>query len=261
MNNVIVAVDFSETSLHAARYAAKILEGHSEVTMILYHSYNNQTKAEEAHQKLNELAEVLKGETSLNIEALANYADDFIIELDRAVRHRKAELLVMGITEKSALAQVFLGSRTLKMAQTKACPVLIVPEKALYKEVKNVMMASDFKEANRTTPSSPIKDFLALLRPNFHIVNVDPDHFIAITEEYEKEKQALKEMFAEFKPEFYFLRLYDVDEALNLFAETKDIDLIIAIQRNHTFMEKLFKRSRTKSLSYQSKVPVLVVHE
>ena len=40
MNTVIVPVDFSETSLHAARYAARLLTGHYGVTIILYHSYS-----------------------------------------------------------------------------------------------------------------------------------------------------------------------------------------------------------------------------
>ena len=39
MNTVIVPVDFSETSLHAAKYAAQLLTGHYGVTMVLYHSY------------------------------------------------------------------------------------------------------------------------------------------------------------------------------------------------------------------------------
>ena len=123
------------------------------------------------------------------------------------------------------------------------------------------MLASDFKDTYNSTPSVPIKDFLKNFRPKLHIVNVDPEHYISLSESYEKEKQQLADMFSQYTPEFYFIRLYDVDEAINLFAEEKDIDLIITVHRNHTFMEKLYKRSRTKSLSYHSNVPILVVHE
>jgi nucleotide-binding universal stress UspA family protein len=229
--------------------------------MILYHSYSKVSEVDEAQKKLDEFKQELLETAPIKIETMLHMADDFMEELERVARHRKVELIIMGITERSVLAQVFIGSKTLKMAQTKVCPVLIVPEKAQYKDVKNAMMASDFKDTVNTTPSMPIKDFLSIFKPNLHIVNVDPEHYIAITEEYDNEKKKLAAMFSEFDPEFYFLRLYDIDEALNLFAETKDIDLIIAIQRNHSFMEKLFKRSRTKQLSYQSKVPVLIVHE
>ena len=57
-------------------------------------------------------------------------------------------------------------------------------------------------------------------------------------------------------------RLFDIDEALGLFAKEKNIDLIIAVQKQHSFFDKLFKKTgTTKKLSYQSEVPVLVVHE
>ena len=48
MNTVIVPVDFSDTSLHAARYAAQMLVGHYGVTLLLYHSYSKPSEAEEA---------------------------------------------------------------------------------------------------------------------------------------------------------------------------------------------------------------------
>ena len=72
----------------------------------------------------------------------------------------------------------------------------------------------------------------------------------------------MKKLFADYRPEFYFMRLYDIDEALNLFAETRNIDMIIVIQKDQSFIEKLFKgKNRTKKLTYHSKVPILVVHE
>lgn len=261
MNTVIVPIDFSDTSLHAATYAVQVLSVQYGSTMLLYHSYTKDEEGAEALITLEGIKKKLLEKHFLNIEILAVKEDNFVLGLERAVRHRKASLVIMGITGRSAIAQVFIGSNTLKFAETKACPVLIVPEHAVYREINNVMLASDFKDTFHTVPSAPIKDFLKSFRPKVHIVNVDPQHYIQITEDHEKEKQSLKDMFLEYQPEFYFLRLYDVDDALNLFAEEMKIDLIISIQRNHSFREKLFKRSRTKSLSYHSNIPILVVHE
>ena len=177
------------------------------------------------------------------------------------IAQQRADLVIMGITGKSAIAQVFFGSNTLKMAERKVCPVLIVPEKAVFSPIKNVMLTSDFKNTVSTTPSAPIKDFLDVFNPQLHVVNVDKDHYISLTEDYENEKQELKKLFADYKPELYFMRLYDVDEAINLFAESRNIDMIIAIQKNHSFIGKLLSGSRTKTLSYHSKMPILVMHE
>jgi nucleotide-binding universal stress UspA family protein len=261
MNTVIVPVDFSETSLHAARYAAKLLVGHYGVTMLLYHSYSKPAELAVAESELNNLKEELLQDHVVKIEILTHHEDDFVTGLEKAARHRRADLVIMGITGRSALGQVFFGSNTLKMVEKKVCPVLIVPEHASVYEIRNVMLTSDFKNTHNTTPSVPIKDFLNLFKPKLHIVNVDRHHYISLTGKYELETQQLKQMFAAYDPEFYFMRLFDIDEALNLFADEMNIDLIIVIQKNHSFMENLLKGSRTKTLSYHSKVPIHVMHE
>ena len=261
MNTVIVPVDFSATSLHAARYAARLLAGHYGVDLILYHCYSKPSEAEKAKESLEQLKTELMKDHIVKMEVLAHESDDFVDGLEKAVRHRSADMVIMGITGKSALSQVLFGSNTLKMVETKACPVLIVPEGASFSPLKNVMLTSDFKNTLNTTPSVPIKDFLDVFHPQLHIVNVDKDHFISLTENYEMEKQDLIRLFEGYKPEFYFMRLYDVDEAINIFAESRNIDLIIVIQKNNSFIEKMLKGSRTKTLTYHSKLPILLMHE
>ncbi|MCX6313423.1 MAG: universal stress protein [Chitinophagaceae bacterium] len=261
MTTVIVPVDFSETSLNAARYAAQLLVGHYGVTIVLYHSYAKPADKEEVETELNALKADLMKKFIVKVETLAHEEDDFVEGLERAARHRRADLVIMGIAGKSAIAQVLFGSNTLKMAETKVCPVLIVPEAASFLPIKNVMLTSDFKDTLNATPSVPIKNFLDLFHPKLHIVNVDKDHYISITENYEKEKHDLVKLFSSYHPEFYFMRLYDVDEALELFAADRDIDLIITIQRDHSFIERFFRTNRTKKLSFHSKMPILVIHE
>jgi nucleotide-binding universal stress UspA family protein len=90
---------------------------------------------------------------------------------------------------------------------------------------------------------------------------VNSEHYIQLTEDYRGEQQKLREMFAEFDPEFYFLRLYDVEDAINQFAQDKNIDLIVTINKEHSLAHKLFFAGHTKKLAYQSTVPVMVVHE
>ena len=261
MNTVIVPVDFSETSKNAASYAAQLLTGHYGVTMLLYHSYSKASEADQANSSLEALKAELSEKHVVKIDTAAHEDSDFVDGLEKMARHRKADLVIMGITGKSALAQVFFGSNTLKMAERKVCPVLIIPQHASFSPIKNVMLTSDFKNTTETTPSAHIKSFLDVFRPNLHIVNVNEDHYISLSEQDEKEKQEMRKMFADYNPEFYFMRLFDVDEAINLFAESRNIDLIIAVQKNNSFIKKILKTSRTKTLSYHSKMPILVMHE
>ena len=260
MNTVIAPIDFSDISYNAGRYAAKLLQGYEGIELILYNMYEEDVEHEMIMENLENFKKELLESTTVNITLYAERGDEFVEELEKFTRHRSADLVIMGITGKSSIAQKFIGSNALKMAESKYCPVLIVPANCEFKEVRNVMLTSDFKDVVRTTPSGPIKKILKLLQPSLHIVNVNEEIYIALSEDYEEDKQKLREMFSEFNPEFYFLRLYDVEEALTQFATDKNIDLIITIQKEHSKIFKLFK-SHTKELAYQSTIPVLVVHE
>lgn len=261
MNTVIVPVDFSDTSLNAARYATKLLTGHYGVNMILHHVYDKPSQSAETHDKLEKLKKELMDIGTVKIQILAEEGSDFIIELDKLARHQQADMIIMGITGRSPLGQSFIGSNTLKMVQRKVCPVLIVPPDANYKDIKNVLLTSDFKNVTVSTPSVPIKKVLKTFRPNLHIINVDSEHYVALTEEYQVEREKLKDMFNDFNPEFYFLGLYDIDEAINQFAQDKNVDFIIVIHKEHSLLSKLFIKSHTKKLAYHSSVPVLALHE
>ena len=260
MNTVIVPVDFSETSLNAARYAVKLLAGHTGVEILLYHMFIKENEEENSLENLAKLKEDLLLTSDVNVNTLTDQGDDFVDELEKLCRHREADLVIMGITGRSSLAQIFIGSNALKMAESKFCPVLIIPPNCQYREVKNVLLTTDLQNVVNTTPSVPIKKVLKTFQPSLHIINVNEDTYVALSEEYEQEKNKLSEMFAEFNPEFYFLRLFDIDEAINQFANDKNIDLIINVQKEHSRLYRFLKSSHTKTLAYQSTIPVLVVH-
>ncbi|MEO7923782.1 MAG: universal stress protein [Chitinophagaceae bacterium] len=261
MQTVIVPVDFSETSLNAARYATQLLTGHYGVNMILHHVYDKASHAAEALKNLEDLSVSLRENGVVKTELLAEEGADFITELEKLARHRAADLIIMGITGRSAIGQTFIGSNTLKMVGEKVCPILIVPPDSQFREVKNVLLTSDFKNVISSTPSIPIKKILKTFRPSLHIMNVDSEHYVALTEAYQAERAKLKDMFSEFNPEFYFLGLQDVDEAISQFSKDKNVDLIIMVHKEQTLFSKLFIKSHTKNQIYHSSIPILALHE
>lgn len=260
MNIVIIPVDFSETSLHAANYGVKLLTTAPEAEIILYHVYDKADAYENRMESLEKLREELLQNRTANISLLAE-PGDFVTELEKLARHRQADLIIMGITNRSALAKVFIGNSALKMAENKFCPVMIIPSNAIYNEVKNVLLATDLKNTVSTTPSAPIKKVLSAFDAKLHIVNVNSEHYIELSESYAAEQEKLRQMFSEFDPEFYFLRLYDIDEAIQEFAKDKKIDLIIAIEKEHSVVHKLFSSGHLKKLAHDSTIPVMIVHE
>jgi nucleotide-binding universal stress UspA family protein len=261
MKTVIVPVDFSRTSLNTAGYAIKMLTGQYDVQVILYHAYEKASEATEANELLEELKVKLREYGIAKINTHAEEASDFPDAVTRFARHNAAHLIVMGLTGKSKLQQLFLSSKTLKIVDKNVCPVLIIPPSATFKQIKNVALTSDFKEVEVTIPSVPIKAVLEMFRPSLHIVNVNSEHYVALTEDFQNQRAKIAEMFKEFRPEFYFIGTYDFHDTINQFVHDKQVDMIITIPKSHSFIENLFKPSNTKKLVFESTVPVLAAHE
>jgi nucleotide-binding universal stress UspA family protein len=258
MKTVIVPIDFSDTSRNAARYAIKMVAGVEDVNVVLFNVFKKEAEEEETHFLLDKLKNEL-GSTAITCHAEQN--DDFPESLSRFARHRAAHLIVIGLSDKSRLERIFLSSNILKVIEKNPCPVMIVPPSADFDTVKNVALASDFKEVDVTIPVEPIRQVLQILRPNLHIVNVNSDHYVSLTPEFLEQRRIMEEMFHDFKPEFYFIGTTDFHETINQFVADKNIDLVITIPRSRSFIDTLFNPGHTKKLVFESTVPVLAAHQ
>ena len=261
MKTVIVPVDFSTSSVNCAHYAVKMLTGTYDVNLILFHVYEKEADAEEAWYLLEKLKTGVTNDGVVKIICHAEQGDDFAENLNRYARHQSAQLIVMALNEKKKLEQIFFTNNAMKVVDKNPCPVMIIPPTAYFGAIKNVALTSDFKEVDITIPSAPIKAILEVFRPNLHIVNVNSDHYVALTEEYLAQRAKLADMFKEFRPEFYFIGTYDFHDTINQFVADKQIDMVITIPRSRSFIENLFKGGNTKKLVFESSVPVLAAHE
>lgn len=260
MVNVIVPLDFSQTSFNAAHYAAGVFKDRVEVTLILYHYYEGHEDVEAARAQLNSLKSELEP-LCAHIDIELESGDHFIDSLAAYAHVKGAYMVVMGLTGKTPMAQRFSGTNTLRLAEKEICPVLIIPPDATYHGVTNVLIVSEMKYVEEDPVLLAVKRVLKDFKPSLHILNVNSDHYISLTTGYKEERDKMEALLAEFNPEFYFMRLFDFHESVNLFVADKSIDMIIIGPKHHSFFERLFKTQHTKTLVYQSKVPVLAVHE
>jgi len=261
MMNIIVPVDFTPISLNAAQFAARMLVGQYETTLVLYHAYPGPADEEAAVGNLRRLKDALLDESIVHIETIAEESGDFLESLERKVRYMDAALVVMAITDKSKLEQAFLSSNSLRMIEKNLCPVMVIPEDARFNAIKNVALASDFKDVQNSIPLVPVKKVLGLFRPNLHVVNINSEIYISLSEEYLEQRSIMQEMFQEFRPEFYFITTFDFHETLRQFIQDKNIDLVLTFPRKHSFINNLIKGNNTKKLVFESSIPVLAAHE
>ncbi len=264
MKTFIVPTDFSDTAKNAAHFAAGIASQAGDVQIILYNAFEKkyEDRADIMVQALEEIkAELLLQDAGLQITCMADAESSFTDGLERVARHQSADMIVMGITGATRLANLFMGSNTLTMVDKNICPVMIIPPDARFTAIKNVVLTSDFKDVDKTIPVKPLQSILDLFNPVVHVVNVDTEHYVEVTEEYKAEKLKLEEILQNYKHEFYFMRLFDFVEAISTFTDDYNIDLILTVPKKHSFLSNVFRSSATKKLKYHTHVPVIAIHE
>ncbi|MBN8853986.1 MAG: hypothetical protein BGO55_10300 [Sphingobacteriales bacterium 50-39] len=277
MNNFLVPIDFSETSRNAARYAAYISTLVPDAHLILYNVFDSleygsdssplaTDEEEDAGRKaIMELAlESVRTEispiTSARITLVAEESHRFLDTLEKYVNNNNIQLIVMGITGATRLGQIFMGSNTLNLIKRGTVPVIIVPPHAHSESAKNVMLLTDFQDIENTIPLQTVKSVLDMFKPRLHIVNVDHEHYVQVTEEYKTERAKLEGLLKDYSPEFYFIRLFDFMDAINQFVVDNKIDLILTFPRKHSFLSNIFKTTNTTQLAYHSYVPIVAIH-
>lgn len=257
MKTVIIPVDFSQTSLNAARYGAQMFSDKPNTHIILYHLYEDDRDYEPSRQYLDSLKNEMEWTGDKDIETMIEKGDDLIDSLERLAYQKSATLIIMGITGKSGFRQALIGSNTLKIAERNVCPVLIVPPEAKFQGINNVALASEFKDVENNTPVYHITSVLEVFNANLHIVNVDSEIHVALSEEKKLERAKMLKLFGKFNPEFYFIGTSEFTDTIEQFASDRSIDMIITVPHYHSFYGKVFGGSNTKKLAYHSRVPVL----
>lgn len=275
MKKLLVPTDFSDTSKNAARFAAQMAADIQNAQIILIHVSDKITGGSDGSplteddddrrviltQALGHMRDELLAIAKVQVECVTEKGSSLVDTLQRYVRHQAIDLVIMGLTGATRLEQIFMGSNALDMARESVVPVLIVPPDATYRKIKNVVLASDFKDVDTSIPLAPLKAMLDLFKPTLHIVNVDHEHYVQLTDEYKAEKSKLEKMLADYKPEFYFIRQYDFLDAISQFTADNNIDLIVMVPRTESFLSGLFKTSHTKKLAYHSHIPIVAIRE
>ncbi len=269
MKTFLVPVDFSATSVNAAEYAIALTKEIPDVEIILYNVYSSisfasLTDKEEGSRKMVTDAELttLKGKLAASENqhiSIESEEGSFIENIEKYVLSNHIDMVVMGITGSSRITQVFMGTNTLNVIRHIDCPVMIIPPDAKFTGIKNVLFTSDFNDVARTTPFDSLKKILDIFKPKLNILNVNSEHYIELTDEYKKEREAMEDKLGAYNPEFSFLRAYDFLDGISRFVETKGIDTIITVPRKHSFLSQLFKTSHTKKLAYHINVPTIAI--
>jgi nucleotide-binding universal stress UspA family protein len=275
MKTIIIPTDFSPAATNAVNYGVDMALAVN-AGVLLLHVYNipialgdvpvallsvdelKQAAEENIGRLKTDLEHITSGKLKINTEArLGNLID----ELEEVCKKIQPFAIIMGTTGLSAVERTLFGSNTLSAIKHLKYPVICVPKGKEYGNgVHKIGLACDFREVVETTPVSEIKDFVKEFHAQLFVMNVDYDNR-QFKPETPEQSVLLHTALEDIHPEYHFITHKDIEDGINEFAETHNLDLVIAIPKKHKLLNGLFKKSSTRQLVFESHVPVMCVHE
>lgn len=275
MKTIIVPTDFSSAALNATNYAADMALA-IKANILLFHVYqlplsvsdtpivllSVEEMKEGAENKLlqlkNDLEHITSGALEIQTEArMGNLAD----ELEDCCKQTQPFAVVMGTRGHSAVERALFGSNTLKVIKHLSWPIICVPIGKEYGTgIKKIGLACDFREVKETIPVPVIRTLVKEFQAELHVLNVDHNdqHF---KEDTPMQSDFLHTAFEELNPQYHYIEHKDIEDGINEFTETNNLDIVITIPKKHKLLENLFKKRSTKQLVFESHVPVMCLHE
>jgi nucleotide-binding universal stress UspA family protein len=271
MVNILVPTDFSKLSKVAIQYAAKMsnkIDGNITLLHVITNVYESLRSDLQERIKATERELVLSAEedfkpilketekhnkTANPVAYKIQKGKSFDDTIKAFVKKNKSGLIVMGTRGASGITKYVLGSNTVSVLDISPIPVLAVPENADFKSFKNVVYASDLKHLEREL--KVLIPYLKMFDSTLHVLHVAAKG-TNIDELQNSIKNTLKKV--DYRKSTVTIQVNKkVDVAIDSFVHQLKADLVTMFTHKQSAYDKLFNRSMTKKMAFQSKTPLL----
>lgn len=279
MKNILIPTDFSENSWNAIKYAlefyknkpsnfyllhvtpiSNIAGGETPIiptTTVITDTLLKQAKTnlDKLLKKINKLTQQSKH----NFFTISSY--NFFIEAVKThIEDKNIDLIIMGTKGASGLKEVIIGSNTGDVIIKVKCPVLIVPEKAEFKIPEEIAFPTDYQIFYQPNILNTVSEIATIHKSSIrilHIAKKDEE----LTEYQLENKELLDVFFMDKNHSFHKLTNKNIEESVQCFVESRNIDMIIMIAKNLNLFQRILFKPTVEKISYHTEIPFLVLHE
>ncbi|MGB5498978.1 MAG: universal stress protein [Maribacter sp.] len=279
MMQILVPTDFSKNAWNALKYGLDLYSGVN-CTFYLLHvnpipTYSGAATSVRASSKMAQAA-ILK-ETKESLDYLLLRIDNlpkntkhsfitialhdfFVDSIKREVETKNIDLIIMGTKGSSGLKKVTMGSNTGDVITKVKCPLLAVPENAVFKRPKEIAFPTDYFLRYNLKVLDTLIEMATLNNAALRVLHVFKKGEV-LSDEQQKNKDFLNDYLQEVEHSFHSLTGTDLETALQSFTESRDSDMIAMVGKNLNFFQRILFRPKIEQISYYTDIPFLVLHE
>lgn len=267
MKKILCPTDFSDASQNGIAYAAKLAKViNGELTLLHVHSSIEFVPPESGKDlaSITQQLESQSDEINRTFHVPCNAIVETTLRKLSSVIHDLSgqyDLIVMGSNGPDNVYQFMTGTNAYNAAVKAKVPVLIVPEKYVYSEIRNIVYAFDYLR-ERKLPHEKLIKFASSLKAEITILQVMEEAESKGADEDLRELQLIiQNLYSGDVPLKYdSLRSSDIALSVNRYVSNAQADVLALCSVHLNFVERLFHKSVIKNLAATSDYPLFVFH-
>lgn len=263
MMKILIPVDYSDTSLNALLYAIHIF-GQSNVEYTVLNTYGTSSTA----FHIKSMDDILEEDSQNEMKAFTQKVKKTYPHIDlkpqvvknnavSAITSRgnsgQFDFIVMGTKGASGLKEVFIGSVAGGVISKTSAPVVVVPSNYLQRSLDEIVFAVSNDPLSDEKVVEPLRKLAKMHSCTVKVLHVAQD-----------EKPDIEEVLntiEDLHPSVtYGFGSGDINARLNDYLKNEDAALLCLVRTKKGFFSRIFNNSVTLKQTFNSSVPLLILH-
>ncbi|MCJ7465951.1 MAG: universal stress protein [Maribacter sp.] len=278
MKNILIPTDFSRNAWKAIAYALQFFKN-EKCTFYILHTYTpifyriDYMMGGPAFSAIPDMgvdiAQAGLDKTYLDIKLkypnerhsfkLLSSFNTLTEEIQEVVQREKIDLIVMGTQGATGAKEIFLGTHTVNVIRKSKVPVIAVPLGYRFKAIKSIVFPTDYLSLYIKKDLQCLIDTAKMFQAELKIVHVIED--TKLTDEQKAHKTALEKYFNSLDCSFEEVKGAYMPNAVYEYIDKHHCGLLAMMNRDHSFLERLFIKQNIDAIGFHSKIPFLVMRD
>ena len=276
MKNILIPTDFSNNAWHAIAYTVNFFKEET-CNFFILHTYSPAFYRLDYVMGGPEFSAIPDVGVDISIMGLEKTLDDLqkhhfnpkhryetissfntlTDEIAELVIKKEIDLIAMGTKGASGAKELFLGSNTVFVIRKATIPVMAIPEKVAYHPVRNILFPSDYLNRYKKEDLAPVLELARMHDANIMLMHVKEEPELS---DVQKDNKAhLERCMEEISYRTCEVSDADMPEAVLKYIEEHAIDLLVMMNKHHSFFDRLLNRPNLDRIGFHVSIPLLVV--
>ena len=181
--------------------------------------------------------------------------------IEEAVDEQAIDLIVMG-TRGGGMLDKLVGSTTTHVMRRVACPLIAVPENAVFAKVDHILLATDYERIKHADTFQVLVTLANIFRAEINILHVT-SKYDKLTQQNLAAGEMLERLLRHVRHSYCHQEDDDILTGLRTYLSEhkEEVGMLAMIPRDHNLWDRLARGSVTKSMLFEADRPVFVVWE